>query len=83
MNFFPWLHNELRNKGFEVIAPTLSNPEEPDPEAWTKTLLEEVGPLNDETIIVGHSLGAAESLIFLEAAEARSTPKAVILIGAP
>ena len=81
--FFPWLYDALRRQGHEVIAPNLPNPEEPTPEEWTKYLLEAVGPVDDETIIVGHSLGAAEALRFLEAAEARSTPKAVILISPP
>ena len=82
-NFFPWLHDRLKDLGHEVIAPALPNPAEPDPEAWTKTLLEEVGPLNDETVIFGHSLGGAATLLFLEAAEARSTPKGVVLSSAP
>lgn len=81
--FFPWLYDELRRAGHEVVAPNLPNPEEPSPEEWTKFLLEAVGPIDDETIIVGHSIGAAEALRFLEAAEARSTPKGVLLISPP
>lgn len=81
--FFPWLQNALHAKGHEVVIPDLPDPEHPDPEVWTKTLLEEVGVIDDETIIVGHSLGAAQALRFLEAAEVRSTPKGCILISAP
>ncbi len=82
-HFFPWLRNELLGAGFEVDCPALPNPEEPDPDTWTKALLEEIGPLNDETIIVGHSLGGAEALLFVEASEARSTPRAVVLSSTP
>ncbi|MFH1632065.1 MAG: alpha/beta fold hydrolase [bacterium] len=82
-NFFPWLRDELHRKGHEVIAPDLPNPEEPDPEVWTKALIEAVGPVDDETIILGHSIGGAEALRFLEAAEARSTPRGVILVATP
>jgi len=46
-------------------------------------LLEEVGVIDDETVIVGHSLGAVTVLRFLEAAEVRSTPKGVVLISPP
>ena len=83
MNFFPWLRDTLHAKGHEVICPDLPDAQEPNPEEWTKLLLEEVGVIDDETIIVGHSLGAPAALRFLEAAEARSTPKGVILISPP
>lgn len=82
-NFWPWLRDQLHAKGHEVIAPDLPDAENPDPEAWTKFLVEEAGILDADTIIVGHSLGSAEALRFLEAAEARSTPKGVVLISPP
>ncbi|PIX62498.1 hypothetical protein CO057_01695 [Candidatus Uhrbacteria bacterium CG_4_9_14_0_2_um_filter_41_50] len=82
-NFFPWLKDELRKKGHDVIVPALPNPAEPDAEEWTKFLVEEVGAIDDETIILGHSIGAAAALRFLEAAEAYSTPKACILVAPP
>lgn len=82
-NFFPWLKEELIRRGHEVVAPDLPNPEAPDPDEWTKALLEEVGPVDDETIVVGHSIGAAEALRFLEAAEARSTVKGCVLVAPP
>lgn len=82
-NFFPWLRDELLKRGHEVVAPDLPNSEEPDPDEWTKTLLDEVGVVDDETIVIGHSLGAATALRFLEAVEARSTVKGCILISPP
>lgn len=81
--FFPWLQDELHKLGHQVIVPDLPDPNSPDPETWTKTLLEEVGVIDDETIIVGHSLGGAQALRFLEAVEARSTPKGCLLIATP
>ena len=82
-NFFPWLRDELHKLGHEVIVPDLPSPEKPDPEEWTKTLVEEVGTIDHETIILGHSLGGAAALRFLEAAEVTSTPKACILVATP
>ena len=82
-NFFPWLAEELRKQGHEIVCPDLPNPESPDPEEWTKFLVEAVGPIDDETIIVGHSIGGASALRFLEAAEVYSTPKACILVSTP
>lgn len=82
-NFFPWLKEELIKKGHEVIVPDLPDPENPDPEEWTKALLEDVKTVDDETIVVGHSIGAVEALRFLEAVEARSTPKGCVLVSPP
>lgn len=81
--FLTWLYDELRRAGHEVVVPALPNPEAPEPEEWTKALLEQVGTIDNETIILGHSLGGAAALRFLEAAEARSTPKGVVLVATP
>jgi uncharacterized protein len=83
MNFWPWLQRELVDRQFEVVAPVLPNPEEPDRDVWTKALLEAVGPMDDQDIVVGHSLGGAAALRLLEAAEARTTPHACVLISTP
>lgn len=82
-HFWPLLEDELKKRGHEVLIPELPDPENPDPEAWTKALVEAARVLTDEDIIVGHSLGGAAALRFLEAAEARTTPKACVLISTP
>jgi len=82
-NFFPWLKEALVNLGHEVIAPDLPDADAPDQDEWTKALLEEVKVVDDETIIVGHSIGATTALRFLEAVEAKSTPKGCLLISPP
>lgn len=82
-NFFPWLERELRSRGFDVVVPELSNPTEPDRDVWTEELIKAVKQLTENDIIVGHSLGGAAALRLLEAAEARSTPHAAILVSTP
>lgn len=81
--FFPWLEGELRQRGFDVIVPELPNPEAPDRDEWTNVLVKTSVPLTDKTIIVGHSLGGAAALRMLEAAEARSTPHAMVMVSTP
>lgn len=81
--FLPWLKDELRKKRHDVLVPNLPNPEEPNAEAWLNALAEEIGPLTDEDILVGHSLGGAVLLRFLDGAEAHTIPKGAIIIGAP
>ncbi len=82
-NFFPWLERELRARDFDVVIPELPNPEEPDRDVWTETLVKACAPLKETDIIVGHSLGGAAALRMLEAAEARSTPHAMVMISTP
>ncbi|MBU4315406.1 alpha/beta fold hydrolase [Patescibacteria group bacterium] len=82
-NFFSWLTDQLKKQGHEVVCPDLPNPEAPDPDEWIKTLLEEVGPIDEDTVVVGHSIGGAMALRFLEASEMYSTPHACILISTP
>lgn len=82
-NFFPWLKDEFRRRGHDVVVANLPNPEAPERDEWNKALLDQVGAVDNETIIVGHSLGGAAALRFLEAAEAFSTPHALVLVATP
>lgn len=81
--FFPWLRDELRRCGHDVEVANLPDPENPDRDAWTQALLDQVGSVDDQTVILGHSLGGATALRFLEAVEARTTPHALFLVSTP
>ncbi len=83
MNFHPWLRDELHQAGFEVLAPELPFKGEPDLFEWIKAMEEQIGRLEADDIILGHSLGGVLALRYLEAAEAMGTPRAVILVAAP
>lgn len=67
--WFPWLANELEDRGFEVQVPGMPDPERPNIEAWTTKLTEVVGRLDEETILVGHSIGVQTILRYLEQAD--------------
>ena len=85
MNFHPWLADELRNRGFEVLTPALSlkSGEELDPLKIIEELKVQVGFLKKDDILLGHSLGGVVVLRYLEAAEMTETPRAVILVASP
>jgi predicted alpha/beta hydrolase family esterase len=76
------LETELGQQ-YSVRYPRMPNEAEPDYPAWKATLLEEFGKLDDDAILVGHSVGGA----FLIRAVAEHRPKrkwrAVLLIAAP
>lgn len=65
-NWFPWLKNELEKSGFEVIVPRFPTPLDQSLESWTRTIAKYENSINEETVLIGHSLGAAFILSYLE-----------------
>ncbi len=63
-----WLHDELKKQGCDVIMPQLSHSEHPDRKHWLAEVKQAVAGVNDELIIVGHSLGVTTALDFIESA---------------
>ncbi|MBU0540061.1 alpha/beta fold hydrolase [Patescibacteria group bacterium] len=64
-NWFPWLKTELLSRGYEVTIPSMPNPALPVEEEWVeklKTLIHDP----ESTILVGHSLGCAAILHYLQ-----------------
>lgn len=63
-NWFPWLKSELENMGISTEVPQLSNSEKPNMKKWlTEAALFKTG---EDTILIGHSLGAVLILRMLE-----------------
>lgn len=64
--WFPWLRKELEAKGFQVIAPQLPNPGSPRINAWVPALAEAVGSPDENTYLIGHSMGCQTIARYLE-----------------
>lgn len=65
-NWFPWLKSELESRGITVVLPHFPGPDEQGPESWSAALESATGPLDRETVLVGHSMGAGFILHLLE-----------------
>lgn len=63
--WYPYIKQNLENKGYDVWVPTLPNTEEADLKEWLSFILEN-GIINEETILIGHSAGSALILSILE-----------------
>lgn len=63
---FPWLKKELENKGFAVFAPAMPEPLNPKINTWVSFLKEQIGTPDEDTYLVGHSMGAQTILRYLE-----------------
>lgn len=78
-NWFPWLRVKLILKGYKVIVPRFPTPEGQLLDVWIKTFEKYIPRLNEETIIIGHSLGTPFTLNVLEKLE--KPIKAAIFVG--
>lgn len=61
-----WLRQELEKKGFQVFAPQMPNATLPKLDEWLTALRELIGQPDNDTYLVGHSLGCYTILKYLE-----------------
>ena len=62
-----WLHDELAVQGHSVSMPDLPDSDHPDRRTWLKTVMNTADHIkNGELVIVGHSLGVATALDYIE-----------------
>lgn len=52
-----WLEKQLKNKGLNAVAPDMPTPWQPDYQEWKAII--ETYPITADSILVGHSCGAA------------------------
>ncbi|MBI2151440.1 serine hydrolase family protein [Candidatus Woesearchaeota archaeon] len=77
-NWFPWLKKELEKCGCEVYVPQFPTPENQCLESW-KTVFENYkDKVTENSILIGHSIGATFLLHILENRE--ETVKAAFLV---
>ncbi|MBI5135638.1 leucine--tRNA ligase [Candidatus Uhrbacteria bacterium] len=63
--FFPWLAQELKRQGHTVFCPDLPNTEHPNIQEQVEYILDNTA-INEDTILVGHSLGGVVMMKLLE-----------------
>ncbi len=64
-NWFPWLKKELEKHNLEVYCPDLPNSQFPEQEEWLHKV-ESLTEYDEDTILIGHSLGTVLILRLLE-----------------
>jgi hypothetical protein len=64
--WFPWLKKELESRGFEVQVPLMPESDEPKIETWVPFLAKVVGQPDDNTFLVGHSIGCQTIIRYLQ-----------------
>ncbi len=64
--WLPWLKKELLQRNYQVIVPALPHPEKPKIADWISFLKQEIGLVDENTLFIGHSIGAQTILRYLE-----------------
>jgi len=65
-DWYPWLKLELVKRGVAVDVLPMPNPDAPRMEEWVPFLAEKAGEVNQDTFLVGHSVGCQTILRFLQ-----------------
>ncbi|MCA9496537.1 MAG: alpha/beta hydrolase, partial [Nanoarchaeota archaeon] len=65
-NWFPWLKENLKKNGHIVFSPKFPTPENQSLKSWLETFEKYKKELDENTILIGHSLGPAFILNLLE-----------------
>jgi hypothetical protein len=82
-NWFPWLKQQLEKKGYNVLVPQFPSPPIIPAKVaeWFDVLKDYEQYINEDTILIGHSLGGVFTLRILEKLE--HPVKAAIFVGTP
>ena len=82
-NWFPWLKQELVKKGHNVFVPQFPTPPVVPAKIneWFDVLKDYKQHINEDTVLIGHSLGGIFTLRILE--QQKHPVKAALLVGTP
>lgn len=64
--WYPWVQEQLKKEGFEVIVPDMPETQFPRMETWVPFLANLIGEPNSGTYLIGHSIGTVVILRYLE-----------------
>ena len=79
--WFPSIKKSLEQSGYEVWVPQLPEADKPSIDVWVPYIIKN-GKISEETVIVGHSAGAAVILSILEELKIKIS-QAILVAGFP
>jgi len=65
-NWFPWMQTKLEHRGYETVIPDFPDADAPHPGKWYPVIDALVSEADSDSIVIGHSLGGAIALRYLE-----------------
>jgi len=80
-HWFPWLKTQMETlHGAKVHIPAMPDPNTPCPEAWHRHLQSVIGTADENTYLIGHSLGSVAVLRYAAGLAAGATLGGIILV---
>ena len=78
--WYPQTKKELEKLGFEVMVPAMPDTENPDMKTWVPKLREVIGELSENVYLVGHSIGCATIMRYLESLDENQKVAGVVFV---
>ncbi|MEK7622073.1 MAG: alpha/beta hydrolase [Patescibacteria group bacterium] len=78
--WFPWLKRELEKNGFVVKVPAMPDTDNPKIGIWVPYLANLIGKPDEETFLIGHSIGCQTILRYLESLPLGTKIDSVVLV---
>ncbi|MDO8529763.1 MAG: alpha/beta fold hydrolase [bacterium] len=78
--WYPWVKKELETKGFHVEVPDFPNTEKPKLNEWLPMLQKIIGQPDEELYLIGHSLGCATIMRYLETLDENQRVGGVVFV---
>lgn len=78
--WYPWVKQELEQRGYQVSIPQMPDTNRPRLDAWLPCLQQCIGEPDDELALIGHSIGTATIMRYLEALPENQRVGKVILV---
>lgn len=80
--WYPWVAKQLEAKDFTVSVPEMPDAEEPQLKKWLEHLQDVVGTPDEELVLIGHSVGCATIMRYLETlSEEQRVGKVIFVAG--
>lgn len=79
-HWFPWLTAELSSDTTDVTVLDLPDSSAPEPNRWVGAVRDAVGHVDEETVLVGHSLGCITILRYLESLDSEWSLGSLVLV---
>lgn len=79
-NWFPWTKQELEANNFEVTILKMPNPHFPKLKKWLEKVAENISTIDENTFLIGHSLGSFTILKYLESLKGDVKIGGIILV---
>lgn len=79
-DWLPWAKVQFEKRGYQVVLLDMPDSYSPRIETWVPYLAASVGKVDEETILIGHGVGAQTVLRYLEALPESQKAKLAILV---